>query len=194
MAGALGLRRRVRAAMPAWSRPASSREQVAQARQAVLNQLLAWERATSRPPKRARLDDRLYVFTPQATIVRLARAPRPSTSPTPPHTDLRPSLPGRAGRQADGVAQHPLQSAPDSREILAAGEGGPSLDWLNPNWAPNSQRSRQRCGPGSTPCSRPPPSPGPGPGRAPAAARGQTAVKHDDLAARLGFKGCRGVV
>ncbi|PTT86742.1 GTP pyrophosphokinase, partial [Pelomonas sp. HMWF004] len=49
-------------------------EQVARARKAVLNQLLAWERDTvqeAHAEGTPAFDDRIYVFTPQATIVEL---------------------------------------------------------------------------------------------------------------------------
>jgi GTP pyrophosphokinase len=75
-------------------------------------------------------------------------------------------------------------------EVVAAKEGGPSLDWLNPSWATcAAARARPRCAPGSTrrrmqaTIAR---------GRELVEKllqrEGRTAIKLDDLAAQLGFK------
>jgi GTP pyrophosphokinase len=119
-------------------------EQVAQARKAVLNQLLAWERDFSAAEAGPGFDDRLYVFTPQATIVELSPGATPIDFAYAVHTDLGHRC---RGARVDGQMvplNTPLQSA-QTVEILAAKEGGPSLDWLNPELGfLNSQRSRAK--------------------------------------------------
>ncbi|MFO1228669.1 RelA/SpoT family protein [Roseateles sp.] len=165
-------------------------EQVAQARKAVLNQLLAWERDFSAAEAGAGFDDRLYVFTPQATIVELSPGATPIDFAYAVHTDLGHRC---RGARVDGQMvplNTPLQSA-QTVEILAAKEGGPSLDWLNPELGfLNSQRSKAKVRAWFNALQQ-----------AATIAKGRdlverllqregkTAVKHDDLAARLGFKG-----
>ena len=63
---------------------------VAEARQTVLRQLLAWERdlaaadeARGGSANKGLFDDRIYVFTPDGEIIDLPMAPRPLTLPTP---------------------------------------------------------------------------------------------------------------
>ncbi|MBE2242752.1 MAG: bifunctional (p)ppGpp synthetase/guanosine-3',5'-bis(diphosphate) 3'-pyrophosphohydrolase [Burkholderiaceae bacterium] len=107
---------------------------VAEARKAVLRELLAWERdfagqaATTDAP---RLDDRIYVFTPQATIVELPAGATAVDFAYSVHTDLGHRC---RGARVDG-AMLPLNKSlanGQTVEIIAAKEGGPSLDWLNP--------------------------------------------------------------
>ena len=131
-AGAQGLRRRVSAS-------GEFEAQVAQARMAVLRQLLAWERDLAAGDEAVRgarrdgarvFDDRIYVFTPQAAMVELPRARRRSTSPT---RCTPTSATAAAAREVDGAMvplNTPLQNG-QTVEIIAAKEGGPSLDWLN---------------------------------------------------------------
>ena len=112
-------------------------ERVAEARKAVLRELLAWERDFSgaggtgeagAPLLRA--DDRIYVFTPQATVIDLPWGGTPVDFAYALHTDLGHRC---RGARVDG-AMVPLSTALKSGqtvEVVAAKEGGPSLDWLN---------------------------------------------------------------
>jgi len=104
-------------------------EQVAQARRAVLHQLLAWERDTT-ASEAALFDDRIYVFTPQASIVELSAGATPIDFAYAVHTNLGHRC---RGAKIDG-AMVPLNTKLKSGqtvEITALKEGGPSLDWLN---------------------------------------------------------------
>jgi GTP pyrophosphokinase len=117
-------------------------EQVAQARKAVLRQLLAWERdfieqqGGEGPEARheadgPRFDDRIYVFTPQAAVIELPAGATPVDFAYTLHTDLGHRC---RGARVDG-AMVPLNTALHSGqtvEVVAAKDGGPSLDWLNP--------------------------------------------------------------
>ncbi|MDQ2927240.1 MAG: HD domain-containing protein, partial [Pseudomonadota bacterium] len=115
---------------------------VAAARLVVLRQLLAWERdlatddddaaadGDAQTPRRAAFDDRIYVFTPQATVVELTAGATPIDFAYAVHTDLGHRC---RGAKVDG-AMVPLNTALKSGqtvEITAAKSGGPSLDWLN---------------------------------------------------------------
>jgi len=174
-------------------------DQVAQARKAVLRQLLAWERDFVEGHKddapaeagggQALFDDRIYVFTPQATIIELSAGATPVDFAYAVHTDLGHRC---RGAKVDGVLVQlntPLQSG-QTVEITAAKEGGPSLDWLNAELGYlQSQRSRAKVRAWFNVLAQ-----------AQTAARGReavekllqregkTAVKLEDLAARLGFK------
>ncbi|MBQ0959489.1 bifunctional (p)ppGpp synthetase/guanosine-3',5'-bis(diphosphate) 3'-pyrophosphohydrolase [Ideonella sp. 4Y11] len=108
-------------------------EKVAEARKAVLRQLLAWERdfahqGDSRGPD---FEDRIYVFTPQAAVVELTAGGTPVDFAYALHTDV-----GHRCRGAKVDGQLVPLSTPLSNgqtvEITVAKEGGPSLDWLNP--------------------------------------------------------------
>ena len=115
--------------------------QVAEARKAVLRQLLAWERDFAAPgdgvPKgegapqgEAVFDDRIYVFTPDAAVVELPAGATPIDFAYAVHTDLGHRC---RGAKVDGVMvplNTPLQSG-QTVEVTAVKEGGPSLDWLN---------------------------------------------------------------
>jgi GTP pyrophosphokinase len=117
--------------------------QVAEARKAVLRQLLAWERdfvagpegrgqadASGSPGEAAVFDDRIYVFTPQAAIVELTAGATPVDFAYALHTDLGHRC---RGARVDGAMvplNTPLANG-QTVEITAAKEGGPSLDWLN---------------------------------------------------------------
>lgn len=136
-------------------------ERVAEARKAVLRELLAWERdfssaadsdavevasggggvhaSASASPRTevgaaagsAAFDDRIYVFTPQTTIIELPAGGTPVDFAYVLHTDLGHRC---RGAKVDGslVPLHtPLRSG-QTVEVVAAREGGPSLDWLNP--------------------------------------------------------------
>ncbi len=105
-------------------------EKVAQARKAVLRQLLAWERDFSGQGEDAGLDDRIYVFTPQASVVELPRDATPVDFAYTVHTDLGHRC---RGARIDG-AMVPLNtplSSGQTVEVITTKEGGPSMDWLN---------------------------------------------------------------
>jgi GTP pyrophosphokinase len=166
-------------------------ERVAEARKAVLRQLLAWERdhavqATDGPS----FEDRIYVFTPQATVIELAAGATPVDFAYSLHTDLGHRC---RGARVDG-AMVPLNTAlanGQTVDVVAAKEGGPSLDWLNPELGYlKSPRSRSKVRAWFN-----------AQAMAGTIARGRelvekllqregrTAIKLDDLAAQLGFKG-----
>jgi len=163
-------------------------EQVARARKAVLNQLLAWERDTAEGGPA--FDDRIYVFTPQATIVELTAGATPVDFAYAVHTDLGHRC---RGARIDGQML-PLNTSLHSGqtvEIIATKEGGPSLDWLNPELGYlQSQRSRAKVRAWFNALQQ---------AQTIAKGRdlvekllqreGRTALKLDELAARLGFKG-----
>ena len=180
---------------------------VAEARKAVLRQLLAWERdfsgqggvavgvadgaadAALQPPGPS-FEDRIYVFTPQATVIELTAGATPVDFAYALHTDLGHRC---RGARVDG-AMVPLNTAlanGQTVEVTAAKEGGPSLDWLNAELGYlKSQRSRAKVRAWfnaqamSATIAR---------GRELVEKllqrEGRTAVKLDDLAAQLGFKG-----
>ncbi len=111
---------------------------VAEARKAVLRQLLAWERdfataddaAAAAQPEQRLFDDRIYVFTPQAAVVELPPGATPVDFAYAVHTDLGHRC---RGARVDGAMvplNTPLQSG-QTVEVNATKEGGPSLDWLN---------------------------------------------------------------
>ena len=124
---------------------------IAEARKTVLRQLLAWERdfsgpdagraaeaggavKSSRPTASTDVadapEDRIYVFTPAATVVELTAGATPIDFAYSVHTDLGHRC---RGAKVDG-AMVPLNTVLQSGqtvEITATKEGGPSLDWLN---------------------------------------------------------------
>jgi GTP pyrophosphokinase len=113
---------------------AEQQARVAEARKAVLRQLLAWERDTaesdgaadSAPPA----DDRIYVFTPAAAVVELPAGATPVDFAYTVHTDLGHRC---RGARVDGAMvplNTPLQSG-QTIDVITTKEGGPSLDWLN---------------------------------------------------------------
>jgi GTP pyrophosphokinase len=112
-------------------------ERIAEARKAVLRELLAWERdfvqqgAASDAVANVEQSDRIYVFTPQATIIDLPAGGTPIDFAYSLHTDLGHRC---RGARVDG-ALVPLNTALQSGqtvEVVSAKEGGPSMDWLNP--------------------------------------------------------------
>ena len=174
----------------------SSDERIAEARKAVLRQLLAWERDFAAEPAAgaaaatgAAADERIYVFTPQASVIELAAGATPIDFAYALHTDLGHRC---RGARVDG-ALVPLNTAlanGQTVEVNAIKEGGPSLDWLNPElgylaggrsrakvraWF-NAQAMAQTIAKGRELVEKL------------LQREGKTAVKHDDLAARLGFK------
>ncbi|GCL62108.1 RelA/SpoT family protein [Pseudaquabacterium pictum] len=174
-------------------------ERVAEARKAVLRQLLAWEREfvdqragqTSDPGVAGpSFEDRIYVFTPQATVIELGAGATPIDFAYVLHTDLGHRC---RGARVDGVMV-PLNTAlanGQTVEVVAAKEGGPSLDWLNAELgyirSPRSKakvRAWFNAQAMQTTIAR---------GRELVEKllqrEGRTAIKLDDLAAQLGFKG-----
>jgi len=173
---------------------------VAEARKAVLRQLLAWERdfatvdegddaAAPAPGAKPVFDDRIYVFTPQASVVELPPGATPIDFAYAVHTDLGHRC---RGARVDGVMvplNTPLHSG-QTVEVNATKEGGPSLDWLNAELGYlQSPRSRAKVRGWFN-------------ARAQAATiargreavekvlqrEGKTALKLDDLATQLGFR------
>ena len=173
---------------------------VAEARKAVLRQLLAWERdfaeqggpATGRDAATdpsAPAEARIYVFTPAATVVELAAGATPIDFAYSVHTDLGHRC---RGAKVDG-SMVPLNTALQSGqtvEITTIKEGGPSLDWLNAElgylksprartkvraWF-NALAQRQTVARGREAVEKL------------LQREGKTAIKLDDLAARLGFR------
>ncbi|HEX7889817.1 MAG TPA: bifunctional (p)ppGpp synthetase/guanosine-3',5'-bis(diphosphate) 3'-pyrophosphohydrolase [Ramlibacter sp.] len=97
---------------------------------AVLRQLLAWERDLSGSVQ-GLFEDRIYVLTPQASIVELPKGATPVDFAYTVHTSLGHRC---RGARVDG-AMVPLNTHlanGQTVEIVAAREGGPSRDWLNP--------------------------------------------------------------
>ena len=167
-------------------------ERVALARKAVLRQLLAWERdhAAQVAPEGVDFDDRIFVFTPQATVIELPAGATPVDFAYAVHTDLGHRC---RGARVDGVMvplNTPLANG-QTVEIIVAKDGGPSLDWVNAELhflASPRARAKVRAWFNAR-------------AQSDTIARGRelvekllqregrTALKHDDLAARLGFKG-----
>ena len=168
----------------------SDDERIAAARKAVLRQLLAWERDfTAGPAAGAASDERIYVFTPQATVVELPAGATPIDFAYMLHTDLGHRC---RGARVDGALvplNTPLANG-QTVEITTIKEGGPSLDWLNPElgylagarsrakvraWF-NAQVLAQTIAKGRELVEKL------------LQREGKTALKHGELAARLGFK------
>ena len=122
----------------------SPEDRVAEARKAVLRELLAWERdfasrgnvddgmrgSSKGQPAEAVDSERIYVFTPQATIIDLPAGGTPVDFAYALHTDLGHRC---RGAKVDGAMvplNTPLQSG-QTVEVVATKDGGPSLDWLN---------------------------------------------------------------
>ncbi|MBV8502494.1 MAG: bifunctional (p)ppGpp synthetase/guanosine-3',5'-bis(diphosphate) 3'-pyrophosphohydrolase [Paucibacter sp.] len=120
-------------------------EQVALARKAVLRQLLAWERDfIEGEGVQGLFEDRIYVFTPQTAIVELCAGATPVDFAYALHTDLGHRC---RGAKVDGqiVPLNTALSSGQTCDITAVKEGGPSLDWLNPELGfIKSQRSRAK--------------------------------------------------
>ena len=108
-------------------------DRVAEARKAVLRELLAWERdfaGHGGGANSAAFDDRIYVFTPQATIIDLPTGGTAVDFAYAVHTNLGHRCRGAKVDGALVTLNTPLKSG-QTVEVVAAKEGGPSLDWLN---------------------------------------------------------------
>jgi GTP pyrophosphokinase len=155
---------------------------------AVLRQLLAWERDLSGSAQ-GLFEDRIYVLTPQASIVELPKGATPVDFAYSVHTNLGHRC---RGARVDG-AMVPLNTHlanGQTVEIVTAKEGGPSRDWLNPDlgflashrarakvraWF-NEQLRHETVARGRELVERL------------LQREGRTAIKLEDLASRLGFK------
>ncbi|MCD8514592.1 MAG: bifunctional (p)ppGpp synthetase/guanosine-3',5'-bis(diphosphate) 3'-pyrophosphohydrolase [Burkholderiaceae bacterium] len=96
---------------------------------AVLRQLLAWQ--SDLGGAKHLFDDAIYVLTPHAAIVELPRGATPVDFAYTLHTDLGHRCRGAKVDGAMVTLNTPLQNG-QTVEIVAAKEGGPSRDWLNP--------------------------------------------------------------
>ncbi|MDM0112507.1 bifunctional (p)ppGpp synthetase/guanosine-3',5'-bis(diphosphate) 3'-pyrophosphohydrolase [Variovorax sp. J22R133] len=156
---------------------------------AVLRQLLAWERDLSGGEGKGLFDDRIYVLTPDAAIVELPQGATPVDFAYSVHTSLGHRC---RGARVDGAMvplNTPLQNG-QTVEVMAAKEGGPSRDWLNPDlgylvshrarakvraWF-NAQITHETIARGRESVEKL------------LQREGKTALKLEDLASRLGFK------
>ncbi|MBB5205989.1 GTP pyrophosphokinase [Inhella inkyongensis] len=165
---------------------------VREARKAVLRQLLAWERdlvESQGSAEQAGEEARIFVFTPQAAVVELCAGATPIDFAYQLHTELGHRI---RGAKVDGQLvplNTPLQSG-QTVEVMGGKERGPSLDWLNAElgflasarsrakvraWF-NALASEETVARGRELVEKL------------LAREGRTAIKHDELAARLGFK------
>ena len=157
---------------------------------AVLRQLLAWERDLAGSASRSGLfEDRIYVLTPDATVVELPQGATPVDFAYTVHTSLGHRCRGARVDGAMAPLNTPLHNG-QTVEITAAKEDRPSRDWLNPElgyltsnrakakvraWF-NAQATRATVARGRELVEKL------------LQREGKTAIKHDELAARLGFK------
>ncbi len=166
---------------------------------AVLRQLLAWERdlasasddssVATVTTKTDALSDRIYVLTPDASVVDLPQGATPIDFAYALHTNLGHRC---RGARVDGVMVplHTVLKNGQTVEVTAAKEGGPSRDWLNSDlgflasprarskvraWF-NAQAMQETAGKGREAVEKL------------LQREGKTAVKLEDLAAQLGFK------
>lgn len=133
---------------------AANDAQLTEARKAVLRELLAWEHDLSaqRPGREADdaagpapiADPRIYVFTPAAAVVDLPVGATPLDFAYAVHTSLGHRC---RGAKVDGAMvplNTPLHSG-QTVEVISTREGGPSMDWLNPELGYlQSPRSRSK--------------------------------------------------
>jgi GTP pyrophosphokinase len=104
---------------------------------ALLRELLSWRDEIADASnwveqfKRAALDDTIYIMTPQGRVIDLPKGATPVDFAYRVHTQVGHRC---RGAKADGVLvalNRPLDSG-QTVEIIAAKQGGPSRDWLNP--------------------------------------------------------------
>lgn len=104
---------------------------------AWLRQLLTWKDEVAdasdwvRHYKEAALDETIYVMTPQGRVVDLPRGATPVDFAYRVHTDLGHRCRGARIGGALVTLNTPLETG-QQVEIVAAKQGGPSRDWLNP--------------------------------------------------------------
>ena len=107
-------------------------------RVAVLRQLLAWERDISAEANTFNTqlstvtEEKIYVLTPEASVIELTQGATPIDFAYAVHTELGHRC---RGAKIDGVLMPlstPLRNG-QTVEITAIKEGGPSRDWLNPD-------------------------------------------------------------
>jgi GTP pyrophosphokinase len=152
---------------------------------AVLRQLLAWEQELTTDA----LSDRIYVLTPDAAVVDLPQGATPIDFAYTLHTNLGHRC---RGARVDGalVQLNTQLKNGQTVEVVAAKEGGPSRDWLNPDlgflvssrartkvraWF-NAQAMEGTIAKGREAVEKL------------LQREGKTAIKLEDLAAQLGFK------
>ena len=169
---------------------------VAEARKTVLRQLLAWERdlasadeAQGGQAGAGLFDDRIYVFTPEGEIIDLPAGATPVDFAYTLHTNLGHRCRGARVDGAMVTLNTPLRSG-QTVEIVSVKEGGPSLDWINPELGYlRSQRAKAKVRAWFNALAQ----------QATIAKgrelvekllqrEGKTAIKLDELAARLGFR------
>ncbi|MBZ0225265.1 MAG: bifunctional (p)ppGpp synthetase/guanosine-3',5'-bis(diphosphate) 3'-pyrophosphohydrolase [Comamonas sp.] len=157
---------------------------------AVLRQLLAWERDLAGNASHSNLfEDRIYVLTPDAAVIELPQGATPVDFAYAVHTSVGHRC---RGAKVDG-AMAPLNTVLQNGqtvEITTAKEGRPSRDWLNPElgyltsprakakvraWF-NAEQLQGTIARGRELVEKL------------LQREGKTALKHDDLAAQLGFK------
>ena len=159
-----------------------------QQRVAWLRQLLAWRAEVDKPLPTAKVEERLYVLTPQGRVVELPAGATPIDFAYHVHTELGHRC---RGARVDGALlplNRPLVNG-QTVEIIAAKTGGPSRDWLNAELGYlASARSRQKVRHWFNLLEL---EQSVATGRAVVERElqrlGRTAVKLDDLARRLGF-------
>lgn len=96
-----------------------------------LRQMLAWGREIQGAAPDSPTDEPIYVFTPQGRVIDLPMGATPIDFAYHLHTDLGHRC---RGARVDGIIvplTHRLESG-QWVEITVAKQGGPSLDWLNP--------------------------------------------------------------
>ncbi|MEY4749865.1 MAG: hypothetical protein RIQ60_2079 [Pseudomonadota bacterium] len=180
-------------------------DRVAQARRAVLHQLLAWQRdfvdssaglatdaadtASGAGGTAGLFEDRIYVFTPQASVIELPVGATAIDFAYHLHSDLGHRCRGARVDGAMLALNTPLRSG-QTVEVVCAKDGGPSLDWLNPQlgflqsprarskvraWF-NAQAQQQTIARGREAVEKL------------LQREGRSAIKLDELASRLGFR------
>ena len=172
---------------------ADAAERMTEARKQVMRQLLAWEREFAAPATPTApaptSEDRIYVLTPQYTVVELTAGATAVDFAYALHTDLGHRC---RGARVDGALvplNTPLVNG-QTVDVLTAREGGPSLDWINHElgylqsprarakvraWF-NAQALQQTIAKGRELVERL------------LQREGKTSLRLDDLAERLGFK------
>lgn len=101
-------------------------------RVAWLRQLLAWQSEVQPPEKPGMADSRIYALTPQGRVVELPHGATPVDFAYAVHTELGHRCRGARVNGAMVPLNTKLQTG-QTVEIIAAKEGGPSRDWLNPD-------------------------------------------------------------